>query len=182
MICKFNGGHLGARSHLTMPSRVRIDELDQKIIRALQNDARTSFTDIAKSCGVSTDTVSKRFRRLRRIGVIVRATLWISNKGFGFEHLANFGIRVEYPHLEEVFDSLRRMPQCHFCTLSMGRYNIIAYAATKDLESLARLKEQVENHPAVREVAMNFLIDVPPPIFFDNIEFECNSKKWERDG
>ncbi len=42
-----------------------LDEVDIAIIRALQKDARASFAAIAKSCNVSVDTISKRFKKIR---------------------------------------------------------------------------------------------------------------------
>ena len=41
-----------------------LDEVDLAIIRALQKDARASFAAIAKSCDVSVDTISKRFKKI----------------------------------------------------------------------------------------------------------------------
>ena len=41
-----------------------LDEIDIAIIRALQKDARASFAAIAKSCNVSVDTISKRFKKI----------------------------------------------------------------------------------------------------------------------
>lgn len=73
--------------------RVEIDEIDAKIIRALQRDARTSFANIAAACGVSTDTISKRFKRMKRNGVIIRTTLLLNPKSVGYEHMASIGIR-----------------------------------------------------------------------------------------
>ncbi|NIQ06176.1 MAG: AsnC family protein, partial [Candidatus Korarchaeota archaeon] len=53
-----------------MSSTSGIDEIDVKIIRALQKDARTTFTDIARDCGVSTDTISKRFRKMKKADLV----------------------------------------------------------------------------------------------------------------
>ena len=48
---------------MTLPAN--IDGVDVKIIRALQKDARTGFADIARDCGVSIDTISKQFKKLK---------------------------------------------------------------------------------------------------------------------
>ena len=52
-----------------MSSNVRIDEIDLNIIRVLQKDARASFAGIARDCGVSTDTISKRFRKMKKLAL-----------------------------------------------------------------------------------------------------------------
>jgi Lrp/AsnC family transcriptional regulator for asnA, asnC and gidA len=50
-----------------MSQNMKVDQIDRKLIRALQKDARTNFADIARDCGVSTDTISKRFRKMKKL-------------------------------------------------------------------------------------------------------------------
>jgi len=45
---------------------MKIDGRDARIIRALERDARTSFAEIARDCGVSIDTITKRYRKMLR--------------------------------------------------------------------------------------------------------------------
>jgi DNA-binding Lrp family transcriptional regulator len=47
-------------------SDVKIDGRDARIIEALERDARTSFAEIARDCGVSIDTITKRYRNMLR--------------------------------------------------------------------------------------------------------------------
>jgi len=80
-----------------MPSQVKLDEIDVNIIRVLQRDARTNFADIAKDSGVSIDTISKRFKKMKRAGIIRGTTVLLNPKSFGYDCVASFGIRVDYP-------------------------------------------------------------------------------------
>jgi DNA-binding Lrp family transcriptional regulator len=160
-----------------MPSRVEMDELDQKIIKALQRDARTNFTDIARDCNVSTDTVSKRFRRMKRAGIIVGSTPLVDPKSFGYEYAASLGIRVEYPHIEEVVDYLKRSPEIQFCTPSLGRYNIFALAVLRSLDNLAKLNQAIKQHAAVREVKVSLFVDQSWSLTLENVELDDNGKK-----
>jgi DNA-binding Lrp family transcriptional regulator len=47
-----------------------IDPLDRQLIRALQLDPRAAFSTVAPALGVSEQTVARRYRRLRRGGVL----------------------------------------------------------------------------------------------------------------
>ena len=49
---------------------VELDEVDKKILRELQKDARTSFKTIAKNIGVSAATIFVRVKRLTKTGVL----------------------------------------------------------------------------------------------------------------
>ncbi|MEV5322939.1 MULTISPECIES: AsnC family protein [unclassified Nonomuraea] len=46
------------------------DELDRRLIHALQLDARAPFSRIAEVLGVSDQTVARRYRRLRSAGLL----------------------------------------------------------------------------------------------------------------
>ena len=151
-----------------------IDELDVSIIRALQRDARANFAEIARECKVSVDTISKRFNRLVKTGVVRGTTILLNPKSFGFDCLASFGIRVDYPHAEDVIDFVRKIPEIVFCTSSIGRDNIFAIAVLKNVGRLSQVKEYIQGHPEVTEVAASIWVDdillCPENFEFENLE------------
>ncbi len=159
-----------------MNPKTKIDELDVTIIRALQKDARTNFAEIAKNCNVSVDTISKRFRRLRRIGVARGTTVLLNPKSFGYDCVASFGIRVEYPHAEEVVDFIGKVPEVVFSTSSMGRHNIFAIAVLKNVGRLGQVKEYIQGHPMVKEVTASIWVD-EILLCPENFEFEPTGEK-----
>ena len=142
-----------------MPVQTKIDEIDINIIRALQKDARTNFADIAKKCGVSTDTISKRFKKIKKTGIARGTTVLLNPKSFGYDCVASFGIRVEYSHIGEVVEFVERMADVVFCTASMGRHNIFAIAVVKNVGKLSQLKESIKGHPMVREITTSIWVN-----------------------
>ena len=143
----------------SMSSSVRIDEIDLNIIRALQKNARTSFASIAADCGVSTDTISKRFRKMKKAGVIRGTTILLNPKSFGNECVGSLGIDVSYPYLRDVVESVRRVPEIVFCTTSMGKHDIFCIAILKNVGRLSQVKDLIKGHPAVREVTTSIWVD-----------------------
>jgi DNA-binding Lrp family transcriptional regulator len=143
----------------SMSSNVRIDETDLNIIRALQKNARTSFASIAADCGVSTDTISKRFRKMKKAGVIRGTTILLNPKSFGNECVGSLGIDVSYPYLRDVVESVRRVPEIVFCTKSMGKHDIFCIAVLKNVGRLSQVKDLIKGHPAVREVTTSIWVD-----------------------
>ena len=57
-----------------MTSQVHIDPIDSKIIEALLKDGRAQLSDIAKTCGISTNAIVKRYERLKKAEIIVGTT------------------------------------------------------------------------------------------------------------
>ncbi|BDC35884.1 MAG: Lrp/AsnC family transcriptional regulator [Candidatus Methanoliparum thermophilum] len=64
-----------------------MDELDKKILKVLQEDARLSYTKIAKRVGTSTATVSDRVRRLEKSGMIKGYSVILNSSKIGITTL-----------------------------------------------------------------------------------------------
>jgi Lrp/AsnC family transcriptional regulator len=64
---------------------VRIDDVDRKILQALQQDASRSLDDIAKKIGSSKTPVWNRIRKLREAGIIGQQTVVLDAEALGFE-------------------------------------------------------------------------------------------------
>ena len=64
---------------------VRLDDLDRKILRALQADAGQSLDDIAKAAGSSKTPVWNRIRKMREAGVIGQQTVLLDPEALGLE-------------------------------------------------------------------------------------------------
>lgn len=159
-----------------MALKHKVDELDINIIRFLQRDARVNFADIAKNCYVSIDTVSKRFKRLKKTGVIRGTTVLLNPKSFGFDCVASFGIRVDYPHVQEIVEFIRKIPEMAFCSTAMGRHNIFALAVLKNVGRLGQVKETIKGHPMVDEVIASIWVD-EILLCPENFEFDQLTKK-----
>lgn len=159
-----------------MTSGAEIDEIDVNIIRALQRNARANFSDIARDCSVSTDTISKRFRKMRRAGIIRGTTILLNPKSFGYDCVASLGIDVIYPHLENVVEFIHRMPEIVFCTTSMGRYDVFCIAVLRNVGRLSQVKDLIKGHPVVREVTTSIWVD-EILLCPENFEFEHLKKE-----
>ena len=64
---------------------VRLDEMDRKILAALQGDASQSLDEIARQVGSSKTPVWNRIRRMKEAGVILRTTALLDAEALGLE-------------------------------------------------------------------------------------------------
>ena len=85
-----------------MAAEAAVDELDVRILRLLNADARTSFRDIAKEVGASISTVSNRIRKLEQQGVISGYVPLIDESTLGYDVLAVVGVKIHKGKLLEV--------------------------------------------------------------------------------
>ena len=142
-----------------MTHGTQVDEIDVNILRALQRNARHNFVDIAKNCSVSTDTISKRFRKMKEAGIIRGTTILLNPKSFGYDCVASIGVDVSYPRLNEVIELIQTIPEIVFSTTSIGREDIFCIAVLKNVGKLSQIKDLIKGHPLVRNVTTSIWVD-----------------------
>jgi Lrp/AsnC family transcriptional regulator len=97
-----------------MRMTVRLDDMDRKILAALQEDASQSLDEIARRVGSSKTPVWNRIRRMKEAGVILRTTALLDAEALGLE--ACFFVLVRTSEHEadwqrRFLDVLRRRPE-----------------------------------------------------------------------
>ncbi len=136
-----------------------LDRVDEAILRALQLDARTRYSDIAQAQGVSVDTIIKRFSKMKRSGVVKRTTLLLDPRRLGLEVVANLAVTAEPNCIDEVVGYIRSQGGVLFATHSMGQYDVFAVAATRTMNEMNALKEAVQSHGKVKDVKASIWVD-----------------------
>jgi DNA-binding Lrp family transcriptional regulator len=96
---------------------------------------------------------------MKKNGVSRGTTVLLNPRSLGYECIASFGIRVDYPHVTETIEFLKRFPEIVFCTSSMGRHNIFAIAALRNVGLLGQLKENIKRNPMIEEATTSIWVD-----------------------
>lgn len=78
-----------------------IDELEEKIIRVMNQNARKSFREIAKEVGTSPTAVINKVKRLEAAGVIKGYIPVVDPGHFGFDMMAVIALRISKGKLLE---------------------------------------------------------------------------------
>jgi Lrp/AsnC family transcriptional regulator for asnA, asnC and gidA len=112
-----------------------LDELDRKIIAALEKDGRKAYREIGRGLGVPEATVRSRVTKLLENGHI-RITAVGNPLGLGVEVVAITLIRVRPGHVEETADVLSRYPNVRFVGTSFGSADIIVQTLHPSLQRL----------------------------------------------
>ena len=137
---------------------MKIDEVDVIILKTLLRNVRTSFSEIAKECGMSSNAIRIRFERLKKDGVITGSITQVNPKKFGYECIAFLMIKAEANAENKVYDFVKKIPNIG-CFKPIGRYNIQFLVALKNVNELANTIEQINSHPNVLEVKEAILLE-----------------------
>jgi Lrp/AsnC family transcriptional regulator, regulator for asnA, asnC and gidA len=134
-----------------------MDEIDEKIVKMLTDDARTSFRQMAKDLGKSPDTVIKRYERLREEGLIRGSTIVVEPVRIGYEGMAAFHIDVSTSggaktDSTNILRSLIKMPNIIVATKTVGDHDLLVIGVIHDFSHLMRLGSEIAAIPGVKNI------------------------------
>ena len=123
-----------------------LDDLDHRILRHLETDARQSNAVIARAVGVSEATVRRRIKNLIKEQALFISAVPEPGK-FGFNLSALVGFNVEPNSLDLVSAKLIACPEITFLGSATGRFDLVAEVIVKDQDDLrlflARLSKEI---------------------------------------
>jgi Lrp/AsnC family transcriptional regulator for asnA, asnC and gidA len=135
-------------------TEVKIDETDVCILKALLKDARTNFAEIARECGVSTNTIVKHFYKLQQSGVITGTATIVDLKFFGYQFPLSVDINVEAGKENLVLNMLRKMPSIRSYYQVIGKYDIHAVFHIRSFDEIEQIRNTIKREKAVERVGL----------------------------
>lgn len=137
-----------------------IDEVDQKILKLLQENARLPFLEIAQKLRLSESTIRKRVQTLKERGVIKRFTVEIDPAKIGLNTVAIVGIDVDPPKLLEVAQKLCELKEIRCVATSTGDHMIMTEIWTKDGRELTKLiSEKIGPIEGVKKICPAIILE-----------------------
>jgi Lrp/AsnC family leucine-responsive transcriptional regulator len=97
-------------SELNEMPPMELDDIDKQILKALHENSRISYTELAKQIGLSRVAVQSRIQTLIDSGVIERFTVVINPVKVGIQVSAFFNVDVEPQYLNQVAEKLSAEP------------------------------------------------------------------------
>jgi Lrp/AsnC family transcriptional regulator for asnA, asnC and gidA len=128
-----------------------LDEIDAEILRILCKDARTSFKRVGQMLGIGTDTVFRRFDRLKKEGVILGSTVILSSRAIGIKGLCGLFIRLKPGSSISILkDRITEQSPQIAVFLEWGEYDFYVDVFFRDYPDLTEL---IDNLRKIKEIA-----------------------------
>lgn len=141
---------------------VKIDETDTKIIEKLAESSRLSFRKIAEEIGSSTNTVARRYEKLKRNGII-NVSIQINPKKVGYQASAHFDITTEAQKgLSSVVEAIANIPDVTLILKTSGVYDLSVKAIVMDMDQYLAMKEEIAGLEGISKVETD--VDRPPAV------------------
>ncbi|BCG93816.1 AsnC family transcriptional regulator [Mesorhizobium sp. 131-2-1] len=120
-----------------------LDAADLKLLRILEQDARTSTAELARAVGLSAPSVAERIRKLQENGVIEGYTVRINPAALGMKLSAWLRIRPVPGQLAVVAEIIRDLPEIAQCDRVTGEDCFIALAHVGSVSELERVIDRI---------------------------------------
>ncbi len=103
-----------------------LDELDNKILRLISNNARMSFLEVARICNVSGAAIHQRIQKLMASNVITGSQFTLNVNKIGYETCAYVSLYFDPEcDVEAVVEKIRLIPEVVECHFTTGSYDLL---------------------------------------------------------
>ncbi|MEY9842192.1 Lrp/AsnC family transcriptional regulator [Streptacidiphilus sp. EB103A] len=134
-----------------MTARIDLDAVDRTLIRRLQEDGRTSYTDLGREVGLSAPAVRTRVQRLMESGVLQIAAV-TDPLALGLPVMALLGIKVDR-NPREITDALGHIDSVIYLVATAGSFDLFAEVVCRTMDELsAVINDRIRTIPGVRGV------------------------------
>lgn len=117
-----------------------LDELDEKILKLIVNNARIPFLEVARECGVSGAAIHQRVQKLVNVGVIKGSEFILDSEKIGYETCAFVGVFLTTPSSSDsVVEALKNVPEVVECYYTSGQYDLIIKVFARNNKDLLRI-------------------------------------------
>jgi Lrp/AsnC family leucine-responsive transcriptional regulator len=96
-----------------------LDDIGRQILRALQEDARISFSELGRRVGLSSPAVAERVRRMEEAGIILGYRATVDFERVGYPITAFIRVNTSGPKVREADEMVKAIPEvleCHHLT------------------------------------------------------------------
>ena len=136
-----------------------LDDLDQKIIRCLIQNARMSYSEIGQQVGISRVAVKMRVQALEKKGIIEEYTTIINPQKISGAISCYFEIETVPDTLEEVISILEKNDTVTQIYRVTGKSRLHVHAVSPSQEELEQLLNGTMDHlPGVMECSTNIIL------------------------
>jgi Lrp/AsnC family transcriptional regulator for asnA, asnC and gidA len=129
-----------------------MDKLDYEILKKIIDNCRLPFSRIASELDVSTETVIRRYNKLKKKGVL-QPTIYVDIFKLGY------GVRVWYMvsllsqiDKSAVLEEISKIPDVVRIIKAVGDYDLLAIAAVKDFKHMFKIGEKIEKINGVKKI------------------------------
>lgn len=139
-----------------------IDDVDRKLLIALQQDATLSLETLADTLGVSTNTCWRRVKRLEEAGIILRRVSIVDAQALGFGQTVFIAVKTR-DHSQEWLDRfaaiVSRIPDVVEFYRMAGEVDYLLKVICRDVSDYDRVYKTLIREMKFADVSATFAME-----------------------
>ena len=145
---------------------MNLDDIDQRIVALMRENARRSFQDIGSRVGLSAPAVKRRVDRLEEGGVIQGYSAVLDHRALGWTIHAVVSLYCEGGmSAEEILAAAARIPEVAAAHTVAGEASAILHLHARDTEHLEEALARLRDAPGIirtqTQVVLSTLFERP---------------------
>ncbi len=136
------------------------DDTEKKIVRALNQNSRKSFREIAKNIGISAPAVIDKVKKLEKAGAIKGYIPILDPKYFGYDMTAIIAIRISNGKLIQTQEKIAEDPHVFAIYDVTGEWDSFVCARFEDREDLNTFIKYILNQKYVERTITHIVLNV----------------------
>jgi Lrp/AsnC family transcriptional regulator len=133
-----------------------LDDVDLRILDALQKDSSLSTSDLAEAVGLSQSPCWRRLSRLKAAGYIRAQVTLLDGEKLGLNTVVFASVRLSAHgrvNLTEFSEAIRRFPEVVECHAIMGPFDFLLRIVTRDVRAYEQFVfGRLSTLPTVQEI------------------------------
>ena len=118
--------------------KIKIDEIDKKILMLLQHDSTLTYKEIAQKINLSLSPVHDRIKRLENEGVVEKYVGILNKKllGVGLTVFSQVTMAKQTLEVSQVFEkAIKLLPEVSECNFVSGTFDYLLKIIVADMEA-----------------------------------------------
>ncbi len=127
-----------------------MDDIDKKILRRLQENARITISDLSSEIALSMPAISERLKKLEASGVIQQYTVILDPLKLNKHLMSLMFIRFDNPgHGDAFSDFVKNEAEIKECFYITGDFDYSLKIITENTRTLEKLLTRIKNQPGI---------------------------------
>ncbi len=139
---------------------VELDEIDIKIIKELQKNAKQTYRELSDKLGLAIGTIYNRIKKLEENGVIRNFTINLDYSKLGYDLTAIIMMQVEGPYIIEIEKRLANYEEVMSVYDITGEFDIAVIAKFVDREHLNKFIKGILTMPHIKRTVTSIALSV----------------------
>jgi Lrp/AsnC family leucine-responsive transcriptional regulator len=136
-----------------------LDDIDIKILKALQEKGRTKRNQLAEQVGLSVSSVSERLNKLEERGIIEGYYAKVNKQSFGLDIMAYIQVVMDSSkHYKSLISHVDKMPQILECHSVLGEGSHLLKVVVRNTQALEKLLGEIQTWLGVTATKTTFVL------------------------